>query len=151
MTTAAGGVNFSPGLSVSCHALPLSLVRLLAAARRAAAAEDTAGSSDGGGILDNSGSTTGGVAEVVEAGGLDVAAVEEAAESAGYLALATLGAASCAMFIYVCCHSAKNSRWCFAHSHPDDEQDGMCAVPRDSVAACIAPDGSFDSDAGDFQ
>ena len=72
-----------------------------AAAEDTAPAQGTASSSDGGGVLDSSGSTTGAIAEA--AAGLDTAV-----EEAGFIALATLGAASCAMMIYVC----------KSHSHP---------------------------------
>ena len=53
---------------------------------------------------------------------------------------AAVGAAACTG-LYVCAHAWKHDRFCFSYPHPDDEYDGMCAVPRDSLS-CAAAEGT---------
>jgi hypothetical protein len=43
--------------------------------------------------------------------------------------------------LYVCTYAWKHDRFCFSYPHPDDEHDGMCAVPRDSMS-CAAAEGT---------
>jgi hypothetical protein len=145
--------------------VPLFLVALLLLAAAAAAEDHGSWSGDNELVTllesneDGSGATgevspeppraddeVGFVPALVDGGGIS----EDEMEIGAVVIATAVGSVCCIALCYVLVHSWKHDRFCFSYPHPDDEHDGMCAVPRDSAhaaaALCVAPDGAEEPD-----
>lgn len=120
------------------------LVPVLLSGTAAGAEEVSDGSSDGGGDLftefDSNETSLGGQRPAGRGFFPELIDGETLTDIGRLFIFAAVGAVLCTV-LYVGTHAWRHDRFCFSHPHPDDERDGMCAVPRDSLS-CAASEGT---------